>query len=602
MKEKRWSRGHISKFWDNSFKDFNYIRQPITKEESDTWIAMGYDYVKSFTGSMYDNRNPMPEWIERFRELLRNNNTMMPYKNMTFTFYRMDTLEIMPVHSDHYRTYIKLHNSKPENVRRILVMLEGWKPGHYLEIDGVGITSWIAGDYFMWESNVPHAASNIGVDPRYTLQITCEEITSEDIWQSLHWFNIPGLKPKTESIDPAIVKILTSVYNNDDKPMFLYMFNERIKELETLIHPKDVVDQLNATGVDIYLYEPLCSYLENAEQLWKPHGTKHNRLFYSEFSGYDLDSKMRADELDSVLIYIQNNNLTNVKVHTCDYDVKKFYPYYEPYMDLMTDDLFVKNTDWFIPADETPTWNFTKKFICPNWRYTPHRHFITAYLAPLESHISWYYRADLTTMGTHNWTDVFKWDSNGKYFQNFHTGLEYLNRNAPCNLDLKLEEPVNIQHPYFLQAFPSGIIQTQEKTTEKTMEEYYKDAFVAVVNESRFAQPTGNYSEKVYQPMFYKRPFILSAPPKTLQFLREEGFKTFSDFWDESYDDCYIHQERLFKIFDLIDQISKKTFEELQDMYQAMIPILEHNRVLVETKLMPIGKDLYGKVDANRRV
>lgn len=602
MREKRWSRGHISKFWDNSFKDFNYVRQPITKEESDTWIAMGYDYVKSFTGSMYDNRNPMPNWVENFTNLLRNDTTKMPYKNMTFTFYRMDTLEIMPVHSDHYRTYIKLHNAKPENVRRILVMLEGWKPGHYLEIDGVGITSWIAGDYFIWENDVPHAASNIGVDPRYTLQITCEEVTSEDVWQSLHWFNIPDLSPKVASNDPAIVKILKSIDNNDGKPMFLYMFNERIKELETLAHTPDVISHLNSTGVDIYLYEPLCSYLKGAEQLWKPHGTKHNRLFYSEFSGYDQDINMRADELDSVLVYIKNNNLTNVKVHTCDYDIAKFYPYYTPYMELYTDDLFVKNTDVFTPIDDTPTYNFTKKFICPNWRYTPHRHLISAYLAPLESHISWYFRGELFTIGRHNWTDVYQWDNKGKYFQNLLLGLEHLNNNAPLNLDMNIENSVNIQHPYFLQAFPDGIIQNHEKTNEKTMEQFYKDAFVAVVNESRFAQPTGNYSEKVYQPMFYKRPFILAAPPKTLQFLREEGFKTFSDFWDESYDDCYIHQERLFKIFDLIDNLNSKSYEELQDMYQAMIPILEHNRILVETKMMPIGKDLYGKIDVNRRM
>lgn len=602
MKEKRWSRGYISKFWDDSFKNFEYVRQPITQEETDAWVAMGYDHVKSFTGCMYDNRNPMPDWVNNFRNLLRGSHSELPYKNMTFTFYKMETLEIMPVHSDHYRTYIKINNAKKENIRRILVMLEDWKPGHYLEIDGVGITSWIAGDYFVWENDVPHAASNIGVDPRYTLQITCEEICSEDIWQSLHWFYVPGLQTKVESNDPAIVKIIESIGHNEYKPMFLYMFNERIKELETIIHTPEVASQLNFSGVDIYLYEPLCSYLEYAEQLWKPYGTKHNRFFYSEFSSFDLDISMRADELDSILTYIENNHLKNVRVHTCDYDVEKFYPYYSTHMQLLTDDVFVKNTDVARPVDESPNDNFTKKFICPNWRYTPHRHFITAYLAPLESHISWYHRADIATIARHNWTDAFMWDQEGKYFKNFLLGLEFLNRNSPLNLDLNISEPINIQHPYFLQAFPAGVIYDHTKNDQKTIEEYYKDAFVSVVNESRFAQPTGNYSEKVYQPMFYKRPFILGAPPKTLQFLREEGFKTFSDFWDESYDDCYNHQERLFKIFDLIDFIEDKTLSELKSMYKAMIPILEHNRALVESKIMPIDKELYGKTDVNRRV
>ena len=105
------------------------------------------------------------------------------------------------------------------------------------------------------------------------------------------------------------------------------------------------------------------------------------------------------------------------------------------------------------------------------------------------------------------------------------------------------------------------------------------------MTESRFAQPTANYSEKVYQPMWYKKPFILAAPPHTLRVLRNEGFKTFSDFWDESYDECEIHSDRLLKIFKLIDFINDKSIEELQEMYERMKPILQYNYDLVYTLL-----------------
>jgi hypothetical protein len=102
MKEK-WKRGHFGRFWDlNEFKKFDYVRQSISNEEVADWISKGYDYVKSFTGQMYDNRNPMPDWVHNFKGLFHT------YKNMTFTFYKMSTLEIMPEHSDHYRTYIKM--------------------------------------------------------------------------------------------------------------------------------------------------------------------------------------------------------------------------------------------------------------------------------------------------------------------------------------------------------------------------------------------------------------------------------------------------------------------------------------------------------------
>lgn len=163
------SKGNIDPFWDmNAITAFNYIRQPVTSEEIATWQSQGYDHVKSFTGKMFDSKNPMPSWVNEFE------NSFASFKNLTYTFYKMSTLEIMPTHSDHYRTYMKLFNAQSSNVHRILIMLEDWKPGHYLEIDGTGIVNWKAGDYFIWNDDCPHAASNIGIQDRYTLQITAE--------------------------------------------------------------------------------------------------------------------------------------------------------------------------------------------------------------------------------------------------------------------------------------------------------------------------------------------------------------------------------------------------------------------------------------------
>lgn len=163
----RYYSGHVDRFWNEDFKNLQYIRQPITEEEKESWISLGYNYVKSFTGMMYDSKNSLPLWVNKF-------NTMFGLKNQTYTFYKMQTLEIMPPHVDHFRSYIKLFNSVPENVCRVLVMLEDWKPGHYLEINNEGYVNWKEGDYFFWRHDVIHAASNIGIDPRYTLQITGE--------------------------------------------------------------------------------------------------------------------------------------------------------------------------------------------------------------------------------------------------------------------------------------------------------------------------------------------------------------------------------------------------------------------------------------------
>jgi hypothetical protein len=53
-----------------------------------------------------------------------------------------------------------------------LVLLEDWCPGHYFEVAGIPYVNWHAGDIVEWVYNVPHAAANIGLEDRYTLQIT----------------------------------------------------------------------------------------------------------------------------------------------------------------------------------------------------------------------------------------------------------------------------------------------------------------------------------------------------------------------------------------------------------------------------------------------
>ena len=588
---KKWYRGHVGRFWDDSYKDFDYVRQPVTQEEIDEWVSKGYDHVKSFTGEMYDSRNPMPEWINQVKSLF-------DFKNLTFTFYRMNTLEIMPEHSDHFRTYMKLTGAEYENVYRILLMLEDWKPGHYLEIDGVGVVNWLAGDYFVWENSTPHAASNIGVEPRYTLQITGEKIQGADVWKKLHWFNIPDLETKRESqVEPFMQHIMNKCFKDYTDPLYIYMYNEQIKELETINHNEDTVNYLNEKGIHIHLYEPLCSYKANAPQLYPPFGTKHTRWFYSEFSGDVPKEELRADELDSILDYVNRNKLTNVTVHTCDYHVDRYYPYYSNKMKLIGDDLYLKTALPIKVSDPDFQPNFTKKFISANWRYAPHRHIISAVVAPLDSYVSWYYKAEFFTIAQAPWYNFHEWKTKEDRLDAFNkmiTGIQYLNANGPFNIDLDIKESLLVRdNNYFISHFPSNVLYDHKNDiidgNNNALEEFYKDIFCDIVTESRYAQPTANYSEKVYQPMWYKKPFVLVAPPRTLQVMKLSGFKTFKDFWDESYDLEQNHEERLFKIMKVIDYINSKSIEELRDMYEQMKPILQHNYNVMLEKLPSIS-------------
>lgn len=589
--DKKWTRGHVNRFWSaDDYRNFEYIRQSVTDEEYGDWVGQGYDYVKSFTGSMYDNRNPMPEWVNRFDSIFN-------LKNLTYTFYKMKTLEIMPVHVDHFRTYMRLMDVEYKSVKRILVMLEDWKPGHYLEIDGMGIVNWIAGDWFMWDSDVPHAASNIGIEDRYTLQITGTAIQSEEIWKNIHWYNIIDLPTKKESMySGQMHKAVDSLANNNGKPFFIYMHNGTIKDLETIKHTPESVDSLNKTGVDVYLYEPLCSYLDSTPVFYPPHGTKHTMEFYSEFH-YDHVNKnpndVRAEELDSIQRYAENNSLTDVTVYTCDYGIENYYKFYDK-LKLKTNDIFLKtfNSAEFEPLTESDEpINFSKRFICLNWRYSLHRQIVAAYLATLpDRYITWYFRSDLANVAREPWIDLFEWSqTEPRLFDRMLTGFRDLNNRGPFALDLTNVETTTFNHPYFRNVFPGGEVIYEHKTSEKgdnidRLKKYYNDVFCDIVTESRFAQPTANFSEKTLRPMFYKKPFVMVGPPHTLRYLKEEGFKTFSDFWDESYDLDENHQTRLIKILNIIDFIQSKSILDLQKMYKDMSDIIEHNYNLALTK------------------
>lgn len=573
-----YERGYMGRYWNAAdFKNFNYVEEPITDAEVQTWRAKGYDHVKSFTGQMYDNRNPMPAWVDRFRKRFWN------YKNLTFTFYKMPPLTIMPEHVDHYKRYRELFNAPYDSIVRILIMLEDWKPGHYLEIAGEGIVNWSAGDFFIWEAGVPHAASNIGVDDRYTLQITGTKIEWDEVWRKLHWYNIPNLPSKASSFDPYLVnKIINKIPDNDSQPFYVYLYNEKIKQLEYIKHDEATIETLNEKGVDIYLYEPLCSYINNCRDEYVEGGTKHSMHFYSEFSGQEDIRDLRSDELDSILVYKDNNNLTNIRIHTCDYQVEQYYSWYtKKGLQLYEDDLFLISADTMKLHNSTLSTEFNTKFISLNWRWTLHRHLIVSWLQTTSSkHISWPYKSDIDHLTGTPWLDIFNLSlSNEKIYFRILQGLNDLNEKVPVCIDIQLSEPTTHTHAYHKSILPFGktVYEFSQKDNSERVEEFYRDSFVDIVTESRFAQFTSNYSEKAYQAMFYKKPFIMVAPPYTLQYMKTHGFQTFSEFWDESYDTETDHQKRLFKIFELIDAIDSMSIEDCRAMYKEMLPIIEHN-------------------------
>jgi hypothetical protein len=160
---------HIHKFWDDEFKQLNYVNEHFNDiENTQRWLSQGY--ANKFTGDMCDMRSSQPTWNQQFVNIYEQ----MGWKNIGTSYYRMSTCTVLPTHGDLYLRYIELFKlqGQEHRIRRAIVFLEDWKSGHYAEYNSTAKVDWRAGDVVEWCYDAPHMAANLGLEPRYTLQIT----------------------------------------------------------------------------------------------------------------------------------------------------------------------------------------------------------------------------------------------------------------------------------------------------------------------------------------------------------------------------------------------------------------------------------------------
>ena len=112
-------------------------------------------------------------------------------------------------------------------------------------------------------------------------------------------------------------------------------------------------------------------------------------------------------------------------------------------------------------------------------------------------------------------------------------------------------------------------------------DDIFKDICVWIAGETYCANGYPYFTEKTVKPIMYKRPFISYGNPGTLAYLRDYGFKSFGNFWDESYDNEKDDDKKIEMIANIIQDICKKNISEIKKMYDDMRPILEHNKNLL---------------------
>jgi hypothetical protein len=104
-----------------------------------------------------------------------------------------------------------------------------------------------------------------------------------------------------------------------------------------------------------------------------------------------------------------------------------------------------------------------------------------------------------------------------------------------------------------------------------------QDSLVYVPTETVYFGRRMHITEKTFKAIALEMPFVLVASAGSLAYLREYGFRTFADVFDESYDTETDDILRIEKVVDLLKQLDNLTVEQRQTIHQRCLPIVEHN-------------------------
>jgi hypothetical protein len=127
---------------------------------------------------------------------------------------------------------------------------------------------------------------------------------------------------------------------------------------------------------------------------------------------------------------------------------------------------------------------------------------------------------------------------------------------------------------------------------------YFENSLLSLVTETfyfeeAFKDNCGNnikfndgifFTDKIFKPISMCHPFILVSRPHMLKSLRQLGYKTFSPFINEDYDDIEHNGERLIAIVNELKRIHNLSNEEKKKWIINVLPMAIHNYKHIKSK------------------
>ena len=145
-----------------------YEKTPVAWGKVDN-IQAGYNASNTlFKQKYFYQDKTMPKWCKKML-------TISKLRDAYLTVHMNPPGSTNPWHYDTYEGIVK-KNLNPRNnfktVKRILIFIEPWHWGHFLQVGNNIISNWKQGDVYTWDAKRYHLAGNSGWTKRYILAIT----------------------------------------------------------------------------------------------------------------------------------------------------------------------------------------------------------------------------------------------------------------------------------------------------------------------------------------------------------------------------------------------------------------------------------------------
>lgn len=297
----------------------------------------------------------------------------------------------------------------------------------------------------------------------------------------------------------------------------------------------------------------------------REHGFEHCNIYHSSgnIDFADEWERWRRNNLDIV----QNFSFADFFIHDYFETACRYYSQQPGTSTLWSKELRI--------SDEK---NKIKDFVCFNKRVRPHRFALYSEI----SRLNLLDKSMFSFIGEMPWTP---YDTEhvpvSEEFYNIIINDIFNNNEEQVNwIDNCINEELFTKRYVDFAVEKEKAWQWQEVGIYDSARFIFDATYFSLISETQFTEVGRFITEKTYRALLSGHPFIVVGQAGVLKHLKQNGYKTYSEMFDESYDTIENNGERFTAIMNTVKDFCSKSDEEKQQAYRAIIPNLEHNQKL----------------------